>query len=248
MLNGADTLWAAIAGIFLLAGLVKGIVGMGLPTVAMGLLALAMPPAEAAALLLAPSFVTNVWQLFAGPSLLDLSKRLWTMMIGIIIGTISGAGFLTSSHATTAQFALGVALMVYATLGLFAVRFAVSSKMETWLSPLVGLMTGLITGATGVSVVPAVPYLQALQLGREELIQGLGLSFTVSTCALGIGLLQQGVFTAAPSPLLFASLLALVPALLGLVAGQHLREWMSIAMFRRVFFGGLLLLGLYLVL
>lgn len=248
MFNGVETIWATIAGIFLLAGLVKGIVGMGLPTVAMGLLALAMPPADAAALLLVPSFVTNLWQLFGGPSLLDLSKRLWTMMIGIIIGTVSGAGLLTSSHATTAQFALGVALIAYATLGLFAVRFSVSSKSERWLSPLVGLMTGLITGATGVFVVPAVPYLQSLRLEREELIQGLGLSFTVSTGALAIGLLQQGVFAAAPSSLLAASVLALVPALLGVVAGQRLREWMSIAVFRRVFFAGVLLLGFYLAL
>ncbi|HEY0438739.1 MAG TPA: sulfite exporter TauE/SafE family protein, partial [Xanthobacteraceae bacterium] len=53
---------AAVAAAFVLAGLVKGVIGMGLPTVAMGLLGLAMPPAQAAALLLIPSFVTNVWQ------------------------------------------------------------------------------------------------------------------------------------------------------------------------------------------
>ncbi|TGW06641.1 sulfite exporter TauE/SafE family protein, partial [Mesorhizobium sp. M2D.F.Ca.ET.145.01.1.1] len=71
---------AFIGAVFLAAGLVKGVVGMGLPTVAMGLLAAAMPPAEAAALLLIPSLVTNLWQLFTGPSFGGLCKRLWTMM------------------------------------------------------------------------------------------------------------------------------------------------------------------------
>jgi uncharacterized protein len=90
-----------------------------------------------------------------------------------------------------------------------------------------------------------VPYLQALQLEKNDLIQALGLSFTVSTVALAGGLLQQGVFEASAS-LLGLSLLALVPALLGMFAGQHLRERMSVETFRRVFFIGLLLLGLYL--
>ena len=58
---------AIIAGAFLLAGAVKGVIGMGLPTVAMGLLGLVMPPVQAAALLVVPSLATNVWQMLAGP-------------------------------------------------------------------------------------------------------------------------------------------------------------------------------------
>ena len=65
-----------VAGTFLFAGLVKGVVGLGLPTVAMGLLGLAMPPVAAAALLLVPSLVTNVWQLLAKPRFGGLLRRL----------------------------------------------------------------------------------------------------------------------------------------------------------------------------
>ena len=68
---------------FLIAGFVKGVIGLGLPTVAIGLLGLVMPPAEAAALLVVPSLVTNVWQLAAGPSLMTLLRRLWPMLLGI---------------------------------------------------------------------------------------------------------------------------------------------------------------------
>src|SRR5436305_14225626 len=99
-------MWIAILAVFLLAGTVKGVVGMGLPTVAMGLLATAMPPPDAAAILLVPSFVTNVWQLLAGPSFLSLCKRLSTMMIGIVIGTVSGAGLIAGAHSGAALAAL----------------------------------------------------------------------------------------------------------------------------------------------
>jgi len=239
--------WIIVGGVFLLAGLVKGVVGMGLPTVAMGLLAVTMPSAEAAAILLIPSFVTNVWQLFSGVSLGSLWRRLWTMMVGIIIGTVSGAGLLTDSHSIVTRGALGVALVIYGAFGLSAVRFSIRRGCETWLSPLIGTVTGLITGATGVFVIPAVPYLQALDLDRRGLIQALGLSFTVSTVALAGGLLRHGAIASA-SPLLGISLLSLVPALLGMFAGQHLRERMKADTFRRAFFIGLLLLGVYIAL
>jgi uncharacterized membrane protein YfcA len=64
-----------VSAVFLLAGAVKGMTGMGLPTVAMGALGAVMPPVVAASLLVVPSFVTNVWQLFAGPSFTGLASR-----------------------------------------------------------------------------------------------------------------------------------------------------------------------------
>ena len=72
---------------FLLAGTVKGVIGLGLPTVAMGMLGLAMLPAQAAALLIIPSTVTNLWQLAFGGHLSALIKRLWPMLLLIFLGT-----------------------------------------------------------------------------------------------------------------------------------------------------------------
>ena len=77
---------AFVAAVFVLAGFTKGVIGMGLPTISMGLLALVMPPLEAAALLMLPSFLTNLWQMLAGPSLKAVSTRLWPMMLGACLG------------------------------------------------------------------------------------------------------------------------------------------------------------------
>lgn len=245
MLSAGIIAW--IGAVFLAAGFVKGVVGMGLPTVAMGLLAVTMPPAQAAALLLIPSLVTNLCQLFTGPSFAGLCKRLWTMMAGIMLGTVTGAGVLTGAHAGAASAGLGAALVLYAVLGLLKLGLTTPARHEVLMSPMVGLATGLVTGATGVFVIPAVPYLQSLRLGREDLIQALGLSFTVSTAALAIGLFRTGAL-ASPAAQLSGSILALVPALAGMFIGQALRQTMSVETFRKVFFVGLLALGAYLVL
>lgn len=236
---------ATVTLTFFVAGLVKGVTGMGLPTVAMGVLGTLMPPAGAAALLLVPSFVTNVWQLLAGPSFQALARRLWPMLAGIVAGTVLGASLMTGAHAGLATAGLGAVLMLYAILGLLALPLRVPARLEGWLSPLVGVVTGLVTGGTGVFVVPAVPYLQALSLDRDALVQALGLSFTVSTIALALGLAHGGALQV---DALGASLLAVLPALLGMWAGQRLRQRIPPATFRRWFFVCLLLLGLELLL
>jgi len=226
---------------FLAAGLVKGVTGMGLPTVAMGLLGAVMPPAAAAALLVVPSLVTNVWQLAAGPAALALLRRLGTMMLGVAAGTVGGAALLARVDPRWSGLALGLALAGYAGYALKAPQLAVAPRLEPWLSPAVGVCTGLITGATGVFVIPAVPYLQALNLGRDELVQALGLSFTVSTVALGAGLAVHGALQADQ---LGVSLLAVLPALAGMWLGQGIRARIGPARFRQCFLLFLLLLGL----
>lgn len=235
----------AVALIFLVAGMVKGVTGMGLPTVAMGLLGSFMAPAVAAALLVVPSFVTNVWQLAAGPSFRRLARRLWPMMLGILAGTVAGAGALTGGAARWTAAALGAALTVYAVVSLGNWGWRVGPAAERWLALPVGLATGLVTGATGVFVIPAVPYLQALGLGRDDLIQALGLSFTVSTVALALGL-AQGDALATGS--LLASAMALAPAVVGMVLGQRIRGMISGVTFRRWFLVCLAGLGVQLVL
>ncbi len=231
-----------IAVAFLLAGFVKGVIGMGLPTVAIGLLGVMMPPAQAASLLVVPSLVTNLWQLLAGPKLRFLVERLWSMMLAICVGTWAGSGRLTSGSAKSAAFALGVILVLYGSIGLSGVRLRVPRQREVWLSPMVGFATGVVTAATGVFVIPAVPYLQALRLAKEELVQALGLSFTVSTLALGLSLAGEGELGAS---VVGASGLALAPALAGMLVGQRVRIRISPESFRRSFFLGMLALGAY---
>jgi len=230
--------------VFLLAGLVKGVVGLGLPTVAMGLLALAMPPAQAAALLVVPSLVTNLLQLRPLSGLGAMLLRLGPMLAGVCAGSALGAVWLGAPAGHGAAMALGAVLVLYAAWGLAGARLIVPAQTEKWLGPVIGAVTGVVTAATGVFVVPAVPYLQALGMQKDELVQAMGISFTVSTLALAAGLAAQGVYSTGSA---LSSLLMLAPAVAGMVAGQWLRRALSPTMFKRIFFAGLALLGMYMV-
>src|SRR6185295_4303430 len=121
-----DSFLIMIASAFLLAGFIKGVVGLGLPTVAMGLLAVSMAPSRAIAIVIVPAIVTNIWQTFIGPHLREILRRLWPLMIGTVIGCWLNAGALTGPHARYGTIVLGVLLIIYAVIGLSKFKFHVA--------------------------------------------------------------------------------------------------------------------------
>jgi uncharacterized membrane protein YfcA len=236
----AALLWIALS--LLCAGGVKGLFGLGMPTVALGLLSLAMPPVEAATLIVIPTLATNAWQFASGPAKLAVSARFAILSLGVAVGTALGIGFLTGSHTALVSLALGCVLILYAIVGLFSARLRVPARHERWMSPAIGLATGVVNGATGVSVMPLVPYLSAIDLQRDELIQAMGLVFMVAMVSLAICLAWTGHFKVAS---VGASTLAMLPAFVGMHAGQAVRQRLHGDAYRKWFFIGLIALGAY---
>jgi uncharacterized membrane protein YfcA len=227
-----------VAGVFLLAGLVKGVVGLGLPPIAIALLALMMAPVQAVALLIVPSLITNVWQIRPWTTAWPMMRRLAPMQVGVFAGTLGGAWWLGAPAGAWAMVSLGAALIVYAWWSLRGKSITVTA------GPMVGLVTGFVTSATGVFAMPAVPYLQGLGLQRDELIQAMGISFTVSTLALAMGLYVNSSY---PVTALGASALMLLPAIAGMQLGQYLRDKLPPGVFKRIFLGCLALLGVHMI-
>jgi len=225
--------------VFILAGLVKGVTGMGLPTVAIALLSLRMPPLQAAALLIVPSSITNVWQLASGPAVYPLWQRFKWMILAICVGVTCAAAL---GAASWSGIVLGLGLAGYGLLGLSGWRMQVAPQHQRWAGPLAGAATGLMAGVTGVFVMPVAPYLQALNLDKDDLVQALGMVFTAGTLALAVMLALRGEWHATAAG---GSVLALIPSIAGMQLGQWLRERMQPAMFRRCFYIALLMLGLH---
>ena len=237
--------WFVIT-VFALAGMIKGTIGLGLPAVSMGLLTMVISPFQAATLLIIPSMVTNFWQLFAEGRVLQLIRRFWLLLLGIIIGSIWSV-FPTLGHSDfNSEALLGGMLALYGVYGLFAKSMPNLSKYENWLSPIMGYLGGALTVATGVVVIPVVPYLQTLNLQRDDLVQSLGLAFTTSTICLAVFLHQNPVEN---MPIDYVmSMIALIPALIGMWLGTKIRYRISEQKFRKVFFFGLIALGSYMIL
>src|SRR5205823_12943898 len=138
---------------------------------------------------------------------------------------------------------LGVLLVIYAIVGLSRFHFKVARRDEKWIGGIVGLITGVVSAATGVQVIPSMPFMQAIGMEKDELVQALGVFFTVATMALAFNLTSAGLLTAATA---LPGAVAMAGAFAGMFIGQAVRSRLEPETFRRWFLIAMILLGIYL--
>jgi uncharacterized membrane protein YfcA len=233
-----------VIGTFFIAGAVKGVIGLGLPTVSLALLTVAFDLPTAMALLLAPSFVTNLWQSLLGGNAKRILYRLWPFLLMATVTVWIGVAALTRLNPALLTALLGALLVTYSVVNLGGIKLTIPTRYEIWAGPLIGSANGVLTGMTGSFVVPGVMFLQAIGLSRDVLIQAMGMLFTVSTLALAAALQQANFLTTGHGIL---SSIAVVPAIVGMIAGQRVRKTLSEQRFRTVFFIALFVLGAYII-
>jgi len=230
-----------IALAFIVAGIAKGAVGMGLPPIALALMSFAVPLESAIAMMVLPSLATNIWQAIYGRGFVRLLVRFRTMAATSVAALIFVAIAFGQLGSQKVAGWVGVILVLYAGLALTAWRPAVSRATERWANPLIGAASGAVAGITGVAAMPFLPYMQSLDIDRHDLVQALGIMFLFIIGALTAALAIQGAF----SPInLLGGIAAIAPTFLGVWLGQKARQAISPETFRRVFLIGLFVVGL----
>ena len=236
---------AVAAAVFILAGFVKGVIGAGMPTLAIALLTATFDIKAGLVLILVPALVTNIWQSLVGGAFVLIAKRLGVFLVMASIGVWLGVGLLAKSDSLIISGLLGVMLCVYAGVSLVTPQIPPPGRHEIWLAPTIGCLSGFLAGLMGSFVVPGSLYIQALGMPRDVFVQAMGFAFTFVALALAAALLGHGLMSVELGTL---SVAALVPAALGMAVGQRIRKRLSESVFRRVFFCGMLALGIYMAL
>jgi uncharacterized membrane protein YfcA len=239
-----STLLATIVVAFIIAGAIKGAIGVGLPTTAIAILGTGLSLREAIPLLIIPSLVANIWQVARGGAFRDLLRRFWLLNTLACIGVWLGTVLLFRIDPGLLSGLLGLVIVAYAVMGLFAYAPTVPPHREAILTPIVGIGAGLLTGTTGSLLMPLMVYLQALGLNKDRFVQAAGLSLLIGTIAWAGSLAQQG---AMGERALLLSGIALIPTLIGMVFGQWVRDRLSQALFRKIVYVFLIGLGVNLV-
>ncbi len=229
-----------VAIAFLTAGVIKGAIGVGLPTTAIAIMGLSLGLREAVVVLIVPSLIANIWQIARGGALLALLRRFLLMNVTACFGIWLGTVILFRVDPTLLSGLLGTVIAGYAVMNLLAYRPTIPRGREFIWSPVVGFAAGLLTGTTGSLLMPIVVFLQALGLDKDRFVQAAGLSLLIGTVAWAGALFDQG---AIDGPALLLSSFALVPTLLGMLAGIWLRDRVSQEVFRRFVAFFFLILG-----
>lgn len=235
--------WAWIAFAFFVAGMVKGVVGQGLPSVVLALLTVVIGLKPALAMLVAPTFVTNVWQALQGKALRAILRRIWSLLLTACAGVWLGVGVLAATDAKIMSVIMAVVLAGYGAMGLARPVLPMPPRRhEVWLAPLVGAVNGVLSGMTGSLALPGVPYMQALGFDKNTLVQGMGILFTVVSVAMAVAMADARILS---MELAGASAAGIVPALVGMWAGQLVRHRLSEEAFRRTMFSALIAIGAF---
>lgn len=232
---------ALILGAFFLAGLVKGLIGMGLPLVTLAILASTLGVRETLTVMLIPGIATNTWQALSGPAFRPMLRRLWPFLVCACVGIWFGTSVLATARSETLVAIVGVTITTYGAVALLRVEMPPPGRHERWMSPLMGGLGGVIFGMAGNMIVPGILYLHALRLPRDTFVQALGITFITITLALASSLTGRGLMTA---DLALMSVAAVVPTATGLALGTRYRKHVSEARFRLFFLIGLVIIGL----
>ncbi|MBB3356979.1 MULTISPECIES: TSUP family transporter [unclassified Novosphingobium] len=225
-----------VASAFFAAGFIQGTLGFGFQAMASGLLIL-LPGLEIPTNLIMPAIIANAWQVTAAPSFPMLLRRFGALSAGVLAG--SAAVRLMGIHTNgfwPAAFGLKM-LATSATALLFGER-KVPPRWERWLSPFVGLGSGLVGGVTGIAF-PALLYLIMLKLERDERVAALGCFFI----ALLPALLVFPTSSTSDHQISLNSIWQIAPAALGYVFGRFAYREIDGPMLGRWYKLGLLFLG-----
>jgi len=234
-----------VAATFLLAGMVKGVIGFGLPTVSLGLLVMIVELPTAMALMIVPSLATNLWQSLSGGNILFLLRKVGLFLAAATLTVWLGSKILSSIDLVWATVVLGVLLIIYASLQILGFTIAKPKRQYKWIAVVAGLINGVFTGLTGAFIFPGLMYLQSLDLKKDQLVQAMGMLFMLSTIALAIALKGHGLLDMNVG---WVSVGAVISALLGMSIGRRLREYLSEVQFRKTFFLSILTLGVIIIL
>ncbi|MCF6321483.1 MAG: sulfite exporter TauE/SafE family protein [Rhizobiaceae bacterium] len=238
------TLLAYVSVVFLVAGITKGIVGGGLPVMSIGLLTVVLSLPEAIALVMLPATITNFWQASTGGYFKMLVWRLWPYILTSILAVILGTMLLIIANPLLLTILLGLLMAVHSLMGIAGIEFKVSHNWEKTSGPAFGFITGLFAGMTGSPAYPGLYYLSGLGFDRNQLVQAMGICFSVVTLSVAISMQSNNLLSFNQ---IILSLIAVVPAISGMVIGSRIRQNLSENNFKKLFYLTLLFMGIYLV-
>lgn len=233
---------AAVA--FLFAGTVKGLVGLGLPTTVIGILAQFTDPRQAIAFLLLPILISNTWQIYRSGMAVKMFKKLWLFslfMCSLIFITSQFAATISTKALT---LSVGIMIVLFVVTNLFLKKLTISDKHDKAYQIGFGAAAGIMGGMTSLWAPPVVMYLLSKRVSKDEFVASVGVLLMTGSIPLLGGYITAGLTT--PTLLLY-SLLMVIPTLAGFAIGEWARSFLEAEQFRKILLGIFFLLGANLI-
>jgi uncharacterized membrane protein YfcA len=244
---------ALMALVILGAGTTNGLAGFGFALVGTMALATVIEPATAVVFMIIPILSVNLSLVrdLSREELRTCSRRFGPLIATALVGTVVGMAILGSLPAAPLRVGLGLVTLGFvasAQRWIFFPAWSSDAFGELLRSPWgmlgVGGISGLLFGGTNVGV-QLIAYLRSFDLSHGLFVGVVALVFLGLN---GIRVGVAGVLGLYPSEILvLASVVAAVPAIIGVAVGKRLRNRVSERSRRLLVLGLLTVVGIRLV-
>ena len=228
-----------LSSIFLLAGIIKGAAGLGLPTAAMGLMTITIAPRMAIALLIFPLIFTNAWQIYRSGNIYPTFKKYFTFIFMLIIFVWLTVNKTTEVSDNILIGFLGASVLLFVIANIFKNAPFIPIQHDQKAQIISGFFAGVMGGLTSVWAPPLAIYLAARRIPKEEFVRVSGLIFFIGSIPLLLAYLAQGHLN---KELSIFSMFLLLPTFVGFWLGEKIRNKMSEIVFKKfilvLFFSG----------
>lgn len=216
---------------FLAAGAIKGTIGIGLPTTAMGLMTLALAPRDAIALILIPMLVSNAWQVYRSGEIARAFRTYLPFAVALMLG-VGVTLQLTRNAPDRVLFAvLGASILLFVLVNLIAWAPRIPDRLDRAAQVLAGTVAGVMGGLTSVWAPPMAVYLASRHAPKDEFVRASGLLIFLGSLPLAAGYLRQGILDGETA---LMSVVLLIPTFAGFYVGERLRYRLSEVAFRKL--------------
>src|SRR5262245_45957873 len=225
------SIFAAVVGSLIVAGFLKGIIGVGMPVVALPLLSLVIDVKSAAMLLSMPLIFSNLPQALEGGNTGRCLMQLMPVILGMIPGLFLGVQILLALDANVAEIIAGGVLMGAGGITLLAPELQLQSRLVLPAGITFGFFGGILGGVAAIAGPLVFIFLLAKGLRGQAFTKEASLYLVVSAGLLAILLTASSQFSWRD---VSVSAVAMLPVVLGMYAGQHLRDRISPETFKRL--------------
>lgn len=234
-----------MSAILVLAGMTKGVLGVGLPLIAVPLLSQVVSVPLAIMTLAVSTVVSNAFQAFQGRDAIIVVRRFWALLVPFVVTLFLAAHLLVTLDDRTLSLIMGTALILFTILSRVPQLSTVRVEHERFLNPLVGLLAGLLGGVSSFFGPVLLMYAVALKLPKALFVSAMSTFLFCGALPLLISFIAYGLMGRDE---FIISSLSLIPVFVGLLIGQKIQQRMPQETFRKGIAAMLLLTGVSLIL
>ena len=235
--------WLAL-GVFLVAGTIKGAIGIGLPTTVISTLSQFEDPRIAITLGVLPMVTSNLWQFYSEGRMVETIRRYWPFAATMAVSLFLASLFVVGVPAAAMMMVTGGAIALFAATSLIKSPPKLNPAYDTQVQVGGGLTAGVLGGFTGLWSPPLVIYLLSRRLERDDYVRTFGFLLLVGALPLLGGYVSNGLMT---DEMFLLSLLMCAPTFAGFWLGAKIRRRMDTTRYQKAVLVFFLLMGLNLV-